>query len=41
MKPDVGDTYADPSEQSRDGGEVLEPLEDGGGAAGAAHIRQE
>lgn len=41
MKFDVRDTYADPSEESRDRGEILEPFEDGSGATGAAHVRQE
>lgn len=41
MKSNVCDTYANPSEESRDGGEILKPREDSSGAAGAAQVRQE
>lgn len=41
MKSDVGNTYADPCEERRDGGEILKPCEDSGGAAGATHVGQE
>lgn len=37
---DVGDRDGHPGEEVRDGGEVLEPLEDDVGARGARHVRQ-
>ena len=41
VKFDVCDVDADPGEECGDGGQVLEPLEDGAGAGGARHVGEE
>ena len=41
VEADVGEGDGHPGEEGGDGGEVLEPGEDCGGARGAGHVGQE